>query len=156
MTGAQIQKQTPLRINAAIRKIFLTHLSETSNVAASARAAGVSSSAIYAERRRSPPFRDEWAAALAEGYARLETDLLAEAMQTANARISDAMLKSRAQKHRLALALLAAHRVSVKGIGPASKPNAAAAEHIEMKAKLLGKLDNMRSQRFENNHNGSS
>lgn len=156
MAEAQGQEASPLRINAAIRKIFLSHLSETSNVAASARAAGVSSSAIYAERRRSAAFRDEWAAALAEGYARLETDLLAEAMQMASAKISDGMLKSRAQKHRLALALLAAHRVSVKGIGPISQPGTAAAVHLEMKAKLLGKINDMRGRNHQNNHNGSS
>lgn len=154
MAGAPKHKQTPLRINAAIRKIFLTNLAESSNVAASARAAGVSSSAIYAERRRSPPFRDEWAAALAEGYARLETDLLAEAMQSASAKISDAMLKSRAQKHRLALALLAAHRVSVKGIGAISRQAATAVVNDETKAKLLGKLDEMRIRKLDDNQIG--
>ena len=63
------------RLNMKIRSLFLDHLAQTANVAASARAAGVTSSAVYAERRRTPAFRDAWALALAEGYARLETDL---------------------------------------------------------------------------------
>lgn len=57
------------RLNVKIRARFLDHLAETANVSASARAAGVASSAVYAERRRSPAFRDAWALALAEGYA---------------------------------------------------------------------------------------
>ena len=58
------------RLNMKIRSLFLDHLAQTANVAASARAAGVSSNAVYAERRRTPAFRDAWALALAEGYAR--------------------------------------------------------------------------------------
>lgn len=103
------------RLNMKIRAQFLDHLAETANVSASARAAGVASSAVYAERRRSPAFRDAWALALAEGYARLETDLLAEALQTASGRTADGTLKARAQKHRLAISLLSAHRASVHG-----------------------------------------
>jgi hypothetical protein len=146
------------RINAAIRKIFLIRLAETSNVAASARAANVSSAAIYAERRRSPDFRDEWAAALSEGYAKLEADLLAEAMQSASAQTSDAMLKSRAQKHRLALALLAAHRMAVKGMPPAAKIIAPVSDARAIKEKLLAKLDQMRVRaevKITNNNNES-
>lgn len=86
------------RLNMKIRAHFLDHLAETANVSASARAAGVASSAVYAERRRSPAFREAWALALAEGYARLETDLLAEALQTASGRTADGTLKARAQK----------------------------------------------------------
>ncbi|WP_432814112.1 hypothetical protein [Sphingorhabdus sp.] len=63
------------RLNMKIRAQFLDHLAQTANVSASARAAGVKGSAVYAERRRTPAFRDAWALALAEGYARLETDL---------------------------------------------------------------------------------
>ena len=68
------------RLNLKIRSLFLDHLAQTANVSASALAAGAKSSAVYAERRRTPAFRDAWALALAEGYARLETDLLAEAL----------------------------------------------------------------------------
>jgi hypothetical protein len=48
------------RLNVRIRSLFLDHLAQTANVSASARAAGVGSSAVYAERRRSPAFRDAW------------------------------------------------------------------------------------------------
>ena len=47
------------RLNAKIRRQFLDHLTATANVSASARTAGVASSAVYAERRRSPAFRSD-------------------------------------------------------------------------------------------------
>jgi hypothetical protein len=144
MVQVRDSKKAPLRLNASIRRMFLARLAETSNVAASARFAGVSSSAIYAERRRSAAFRSEWAGALSEGYAKLEADLLAEAMQSASAQTSDAMLKSRAQKHRLALALLAAHRVSVKGVVTSPAPIVTKLDGKEIKERLLAKLDQMR------------
>jgi hypothetical protein len=138
------------RLNAKIRARFLDHLAQTANVSASARAAGVSSSAVYAERRRSAAFRDAWALALAEGYARLETDLLAEALQVASARTADATLKARAQKHRLAIALLNAHRAAVKGgASAASTPTPAKPDLPTLKAQLILKLTQMRQRAEE-------
>ena len=131
------------RLNARTRRLFLNHLAETANVAASARAAGVGSSAVYAERRRSAGFRDDWARALGEGYARLETDLLAEALLAANGKTADATLKARAQKHRLAIALLSAHRAAVKG-APTAAP--ASADLPTLKAQLILKLTQMRER----------
>ncbi len=139
------------RLNMKIRSLFLDHLAQTANVAASARAAGVSSHAVYAERPRTPAFRDAWALALAEGYARLETDLLAEALQTANGRTSEGTLKARAQKHRLAIALLSTHRAAVKGGASAaalSKP--AQPDLATLKAQLVLKLTQMRQRAEEN------
>jgi hypothetical protein len=117
------------RLNMKIRAQFLDHLAQTANVSASARAAGVASSAVY---------------------ARLETDLLAEALQTASGRTADATLKARAQKHRLAIALLSAHRASVKGgaaVAPASKP--AQPDLATLKAQLILKLTQMRQRAEE-------
>ena len=111
---------------------------------------GVTSSAVYAERRRTPAFRDAWALALAEGYARLETELLAEALQSASGRTADGTLKARAQKHRLAIALLSAHRASVKGgalVAAAAKP--AQPDLATLKAQLILKLTQMRQRAEE-------
>jgi len=138
------------RLNARTRRLFLNHLAETANVAASARAAGVASSGVYAERRRSAGFRDDWARALGEGYARLETDLLAEALLAANGKTAEATLKARAQKHRLAIALLSTHRASVKGGAPvaaAAKP--AQPDLATLKAQLVLKLTQMRQRAEE-------
>lgn len=100
------------------RRIFLAHLAQTSNVAASARKAKVSSGAVYRERIRSAAFRDRWRVALAEGYARLEAELLAEALRPASGRASDRTLRSRAMKLRVGMGLLSAHRASVRGEAP--------------------------------------
>lgn len=134
------------RLNAAARKRFLDHLAQTANVAASARNAGISGDAAYAERRRLPDFRGEWAEALTEGYVRLETDLLAEALTHARSNTSDAMLKAKAQKHRLQLGLLNAHRGAVKGN---AAPVAARTNSLDLptlKAQLILKLTQMRDR----------
>jgi hypothetical protein len=65
----------------AKREVFLEHLAATCNVTASAEAAGVSLSAVYRCRMRDAEFRDDWALALGQGYARLEAALLRRAMQ---------------------------------------------------------------------------
>ncbi|WP_428628715.1 hypothetical protein [Sphingopyxis sp.] len=123
---------------------FLEALAETSNVAASARAAGVSGNAMYRERRRNAGFAARWHEALCEGFARLEAELLSEALVAPSGNVKDATLKSRAQKYRLGLALLAAHRASVRG---AKLPGGGvAATQGSAKARLLAKLDAIRAQ----------
>lgn len=128
--------------DARARRLFLDHLAMTANVAASARAAGVSSTMVYRYRRRSPEFAQAWQAALADGFCKLEGDLLAEALTAVSGKISDAALKSRAQKHRLGLALLSLHRAAVKGGAPAPAP-VLAATAAETAAKVRAKLLDM-------------
>jgi hypothetical protein len=105
--------------DARARAIFLDELAMTANVSASARKAGVAAHITYGLRRRNADFAARWQAALAEGFARLEGDLLAEALTAASGKVSDAALKSRAQRHRLGLALLSLHRAAVRGGNPA-------------------------------------
>src|SRR3546814_2494666 len=95
--------------------IFLDALAASSNGAAAARAAGIAGNAMYCERRRNPGFAARWHEALCEGFARLEAELLSEALIAPTGNIKDATLKSRAQKYRLGLSLLAAHRAAVRG-----------------------------------------
>lgn len=142
---SQDRPSTSPNTNAEIRKAFLTQLSETSNVSASVRAAGTNSSFVYNERRRSAAFRTQWQSALEQGYARLEAGLLEEALQVPNGKISEATMKARAQKHRLALALLAAHRASVKH--SADKVPLKRAEKANFdKQALITKLHQMRTR----------
>lgn len=123
--------------DARARKLFLEHLALTSNVAASARKAGVPSSRAYALKRKNADFARDWQAALCEGFARLESELLAEALRTISGKVTEATLKSRAQKHRLALALLAMHRSSVRGAAkPSAKPDNGAAIAARVEEKL--------------------
>ena len=97
-------------------------------------------------RRRSPDFRAEWTNALSEGYARLEADMLSDALVKASAKTCDAMLKSRTQKDRLRLALLSMHRTAVKA-APVPVPAVIAPEGKGLKDQLLAKLHEMRRGR---------
>jgi hypothetical protein len=61
--------------NEERRAAFLDRLADSSNVAASERAAGMAPGAAYRERRRSPEFRAAWDEALAGGLAAWWPDL---------------------------------------------------------------------------------
>ena len=63
------------------REAFLEHLAATCNVQASAAAAGVAVSTVYANRMRDADFRADWQAALEQGYARLEAALVERALR---------------------------------------------------------------------------
>jgi hypothetical protein len=142
-TIADIEATPVPRLNAATRKAFLAHLAETANVSASARKVDVSTSSIYAERRRLSSFRAEWAVALSEGYARLEADMLSDALTAASGKTTDATLKARTHKDRLRLALLSIHRASVK----AANNTAPAPVHqdvVPTKERFITKMLKMR------------
>lgn len=124
---------------------FLDQLAATSNVAASARAAGMNGNAMYRERRRNAEFAARWHAALCEGFARLEAELLAEALVAPSGNVKDATLKSRAQKYRLGLALLAAHRAAVRGQGGAVAGPGAAGQG-DARERLTAKLRTMQAR----------
>jgi hypothetical protein len=61
--------------------IFLGHLRETGNIAASARAAGFTPKTAYNRRDRRPSFARAWEAALDESERRLDAQLTAEALK---------------------------------------------------------------------------
>jgi hypothetical protein len=134
------------RLNAAARKSFLDHLARTANVAASARKAGISGDTAYAERRRLAEFRAEWVEALSEGYVRLETDLLADALRAASSKTSDALLKAKLQKQRLQLGLLNAHRGAVKGSALTAITPVKNVDLPTLKAQLILTLTQMRAR----------
>lgn len=105
----------PPAFTKARRATFLARLAESANVSASARAAGVTTAIAYRERRRCAEFRAAWGEALGEGYVRLESEILAEALRRPVGRTPDATLKARAARTRLAMSLLTLHRASVRG-----------------------------------------
>lgn len=141
--GAKARDGKATRPGQRQMDLFLDALAESSNVSASARAAGLSANAMYRERRRNGGFAARWHEALCEGFARLEAELLSEALIAPSGNVKDATLKSRAQKYRLGLALLAAHRAAVRG---ARLPVAGAAPNAGAKARLVAKLEAIRAQ----------
>lgn len=113
--GKRPRRRPTGRTTATGRKKFLETLALSANVTAAAKKAKLTTTAVYRQRAKDPGFRALWHAALCEGYARLETELLAEALAEAEPGLEDAVVKARQYKQRLALALLAAHRAAVRG-----------------------------------------
>ena len=66
----------------AKRRKFLSHFAATANAKGAARAAGVAHSTVYAWRAKDEPFRAAWNEALAQGYARLEAELVRRSKQS--------------------------------------------------------------------------
>ena len=77
-----IMKTGPGRWNAKAEAAFLAELTASANVKAAARAAGVSTVAVYNRRKLWPAFKAEWDAAVAEGFARIETLVVCAATTT--------------------------------------------------------------------------
>jgi hypothetical protein len=128
------------RFTPAAEKLFLEKLSATANVTASAKAAGVDTSAVYRRRAASAAFCAGWVRALGEGYARLEAELLAQALTRVNGQATERTLKALAQKQRLGLTLLAAHRAAVRGsatLSPIAQPAGTARERITAKLRAM-------------------
>ncbi len=70
------------RWSDAAETLFLDALAASANVTSAAEAAGFSTVAIYARRRRDAAFAARWAAAVQEGVARLEVALVRAAADT--------------------------------------------------------------------------
>lgn len=70
------------RWSARVEATFLAELTATANVSAAARAAGVSLPCVYMRRKLWPAFKAEWEAAVAEGFARIETLVVCAATTT--------------------------------------------------------------------------
>ena len=93
-------------------KAFLSELSATSNVTASARKADISTTCAYDARRANAEFNREWQRSLFEGYEHLEMELL-HRLRTGEVKpASSAKRGVRAFDNATALRLLAAHRES--------------------------------------------
>jgi hypothetical protein len=74
----QLKRLRRNRFTRDRKEAFLGHLAATADVAASAVAAGVCRSTVYAHRERDPAFAKAWREALETGVAALEARLLAE------------------------------------------------------------------------------
>ncbi|MET1755038.1 hypothetical protein ABVV53_06130 [Novosphingobium sp. RD2P27] len=94
------------------RKLFLAHLAATSNVTASAKAAGVSTSRAYDARRSDPGFYRQWQEALCEGYEHLEMALLQRLREGEIKPASGAKRGTRVFDNATTLRLLTVHRDS--------------------------------------------
>ena len=77
------ERPTRKRFGKERREAFLSHFATTCNATASARAAGVPISTVYMCRMADPEFRAQYAAALEQGYATLEAEMVRRATAAA-------------------------------------------------------------------------
>jgi hypothetical protein len=122
---------------------FFSHLAQTCNVQASAKAVGLQHRGAYDLRHSWPEFARAWDAALAQGYARLEALLLQRALEQVDPEAAqdvaqDGHTASGKIDVDLAFRLLAAHAKSV-GARAAQKPIREATD-AETDAALLHQL----------------
>lgn len=137
------------------RKAFLAELAATSNVAASARVAGIDTARAYELRRRDPRFYREWQEALCEGYDHLEMNLLHRLREGEVKPASGAKRGVRVFDNATGLRLLVAHREAVtrQRAGIANRNSEAILTAID------ARIDKMRERRMkaladERNHDG--
>lgn len=92
--------------------LFINALAESSNVKSAADEAGVSQTLVYKKRRTDAVFAQRWYEALAEGYDRLEMDLLE---RLRSGRLEDVDADGTKRKFELSTAFrcIAAHRENV-------------------------------------------
>jgi hypothetical protein len=132
------------KFGAVAQAAFLARLAETSNITASAKHAGITTKTAYDLKKKSPEFRDRWHAALCEGYARLEAELLAEALRAPSSNMKDSTLKQKQMRTRLGMGLLAAHRATVRGV---EKPAPSRSrDPKEVRARLEKRFAEMRKR----------
>lgn len=89
--------------------VFLDHLAASCNVAWSAAQTGFSAVTVYNRRRTDSVFARRWQEALADGYIRLETELLGTAVTFVERLRSDDELPLKHMTVREAIALLNRH-----------------------------------------------
>jgi hypothetical protein len=131
----------------AKRDLFLAELAQTANVSASARKAKMKEPQAYAERRKSIAFREAWAEALSEGYAKLELMMLGRAMKALGAKPDEAnaaATKLEEYSNKLAMTLLTAHRAAARdGRGQRSESGVGLNHMVDVKSRLSAKFDSM-------------
>jgi hypothetical protein len=124
---------------------FLSVLADSCNVSLAARKAGVSSSAIYRRRAKDASFRAGWDAALAEGYSKLELEMLKRALHGVQKTVfsrSGERARFREYNDQLGLALLRMHRDSVAVTDRG--PNEAQVE--EARERIIERLERLREK----------
>lgn len=130
---------------------FLEVLTLTCNVTLAAQRAKVGNSTVYVRRARDAAFRDGWARAIAQGYARLEIETLERAINGEMRTIvhKDGSAEARVEYNdRVALTLLRMHR-DISGEPERREEQAAAIGEDgadELRDRLMAKLKRVRVQ----------
>lgn len=141
--GGSRQTITPEQIET-----FFAALADTCNVKRSARAAGFTANWAYRRRKFDGAFRNGWAAAVREGYSKLELILLERAMKgtpklVRSSRGNDRMMRE--YSTALSVALLKRHADTAD----AAQYEPSEDELAEVRERILEKLEGLRQRQAE-------
>ena len=141
----------PARWTKKKEQDFLNALSDTCNVTLAAKMAGVGNTTVYTRRGADAAFRDGWARAIAQGYARLEIETLERALRGSVRTITNKDGSTETQveySDRVALTLLRMHRDMAEVPDKRDRQDArmSAEEVEELRARLAAKLERVRVQ----------
>ena len=131
----------PRRLTAERRKLFLDELAASCNARRSAKVAGACVESFYRCRGRDEAFAAAWETAMATGYARLEAELLADAL--GRKADGDAGSDGPPIDRALALSLLGRRDAKARSENPGGFGRKSHARHIpmaEVEAALLRQL----------------
>ena len=139
------RRASPQSITEKQIETFFVTLAETCNVVRSAKAAGFSANWAYRKRKRDASFRNAWAEAVREGYARLELVLLERAIKgtpklVRTSKGSDRVMRE--YSNTLAVALLKRHAETADS----ASYEPAEAELAEIRERILERLDRIRER----------
>ena len=150
--GPQIRSTKGHRWSDEAEALFLDQLAATCNVTLACEACGFSHAAVYRRRRKDAGFLQRWDAALAQGYAHLESLLLRRACEALEGVAPDpaAAVRIPEVSVRDALMILGHHRRRLEG-GPRSRREWARRRSFdEARESILQKLEAFeRARRFE-------
>ena len=127
---------------------FLDALAGTANVSMACEEAGVGHTSVYRRRRDNAAFAHKWQAALEQGYARLEMEMVRSAVDSLTGLHFDATRPVAPMAAETALNLLRLHRQAVTGEGRRSGYRADPPKRLEeVQDELIRKAEAIRRAR---------
>jgi len=142
-TRLKRRRASPQTITPEQIEIFFATLADTCNVVRSAKAAGFTANWAYRKRKVDAAFRNGWATAVREGYAKLELVLLERAMKGTPRLVRTARGTDRVMREystALAVALLRRHAETADS----AAYEAGEDELREVRERILEKLEGLR------------
>lgn len=124
----------------AVEEEFFDLLAASCNVSLATETVGFTTPTVYRLRRMRPDFAARWAAALEQGYARLEMELLRAATDTLADRPFDEARPIPKMTVEQAMNVLRAHRNEVRGDGSAPGWRARRRGFDEVRASIEKKI----------------
>lgn len=144
------------RWNAQRTRIFLDHLAMTCNVNEALEMSGMSPSSLYRRRRECAEFRRGWDEALAEGYSRLEAELLNRAINGEMQEVvnrNGEVVAIRKFSNTLGLALIKLRAIRAAALdkydGRSANGKSEEEQALDVKMKLLKRINQIIDHREE-------